>query len=108
MNDALAFLAVPFAASFVFVLMHAYPGYIAQVKKDGQTPEKRIHQERRELGVDHALVGGVLARRWGLPPAIATVIERHHNPDASGEAATVTGALRSARTSGTHSVTPAT
>ena len=71
------------------VLMHAYPGYIAQVKKEGQTPEKRIHQERRELGVDHALVGGVLARRWGLPPAIATVIERHHNPDASGEAAFV-------------------
>jgi putative nucleotidyltransferase with HDIG domain len=71
------------------VLMHAYPGYIAQVKKDGQTPEKRIHQERRELGVDHALVGGVLARRWGLPPAIATVIERHHNADASGEAAFV-------------------
>jgi putative nucleotidyltransferase with HDIG domain len=69
------------------VLVHAYPGYIAQVRKDGgQTPEKRIHQERRELGVDHALVGGVLARRWGLPPAIATVIERHHNPDAGGEA----------------------
>ena len=71
------------------VLMHAYPGYIAQVKKEGQTPEKRIHQERRELGVDHALVGGVLARRWGLPGAIATVIERHHNPDATGEAAFV-------------------
>ena len=71
------------------VLMHAYPGYIAQVKRDAQTPEKRIHQERRELGVDHALVGGVLARRWGLPPAIATVIERHHNQDASGEAAFV-------------------
>jgi putative nucleotidyltransferase with HDIG domain len=71
------------------VLVRAYPGYIAQVKRDGQTPEKRIHQERRELGVDHALVGGVLARRWGLPPAIATVIERHHNPDATGEAAFV-------------------
>jgi putative nucleotidyltransferase with HDIG domain len=71
------------------VLMHAYPGYVAQVKKDSQTPEKRIHQERRELGVDHALVGGVLARRWGLPPTIATVIERHHNPDATGEAAFV-------------------
>jgi putative nucleotidyltransferase with HDIG domain len=71
------------------VLMHAYPGYVAQVKRDGQTPEKRIHQERRELGVDHALVGGVLARRWGLPPSIATAIERHHNPDAAGEAAFV-------------------
>jgi putative nucleotidyltransferase with HDIG domain len=71
------------------VLMHAYPGYVAQVRKDSQTPEKRIHQERRELGVDHALVGGVLARRWGLPSSIATAIERHHNPDAGGEAAFV-------------------
>ncbi len=71
------------------VLMHAYPGYVAQVKKDSQTPEKRIHRERRELGVDHALVGGVLARRWGLPSGIATAIERHHNADASGEAAFV-------------------
>lgn len=71
------------------VLMHAYPGYVAQVKRDSQTPEKRIHLERRELGVDHALVGGVLARRWGLPASIATVIERHHNPEATGEAAFV-------------------
>jgi len=71
------------------VLIHAYPGYVAQVQQGAQTPEKRIHHERRELGVDHALVGGVLARRWGLPPSIATVIERHHNSDATGEAAFV-------------------
>ena len=69
------------------VLLHAYPGYPAQVHLDAKTPEDRIHQERRELGVDHALVGGVLARRWGLPATIATAIERHHNPDVEGEAA---------------------
>jgi putative nucleotidyltransferase with HDIG domain len=71
------------------VLMYAYPGYPAQVHRGAKTPRDRIHQERRELGVDHALVGGVLARRWGLPPTVATVIERHHNPDAEGEAAVV-------------------
>lgn len=71
------------------VLLHAYPGYPAQVHQGAQTPEERIHQERRELGVDHALVGGVLARRWGLPVSIATVIERHHSPEAIGEAAYV-------------------
>ncbi len=71
------------------VLMYAYPGYPSQVHRGAKTPRDRIHQERRELGVDHALVGGVLARRWGLPPSIATVIERHHNPDAEGEAAVV-------------------
>jgi putative nucleotidyltransferase with HDIG domain len=71
------------------VLLHAYPGYPAQVHQGAQTPEERIHQERRELGVDHALVGGVLARRWGMPIGIATVIERHHSPEAVGEAAFV-------------------
>ncbi len=66
------------------VLLHAYPGYPAQVHRGARTPEERIHQERRELGVDHALVGGVLTRRWGLPATVATVIERHHNNDVRG------------------------
>jgi putative nucleotidyltransferase with HDIG domain len=69
------------------VLLHAYPGYPSQVHRGARTPEERIHQERRELGVDHALVGGVLIRRWGLPSSLATPIERHHNPDVEGEAA---------------------
>jgi len=71
------------------VLLHAYPGYPAQVHRGARTPEERIHSERRELGVDHALVGGVLIRRWGLPNAVATAIERHHNPDVEGEVAFV-------------------
>jgi HD-like signal output (HDOD) protein/DNA-binding CsgD family transcriptional regulator len=69
------------------VLLHAYPGYPSQVHKGARTPEERVHSERRELGVDHALVGGVLIRRWGLPASLAGPIERHHNPDAEGEAA---------------------
>src|SRR5689334_23939514 len=71
------------------VLMHAYPGYPGQVHGNARTPEERIQSERRELGVDHALVGGVLARRWGLPKSIASVIERHHAEDVDGEAAVV-------------------
>lgn len=71
------------------VLMHAYPGYPTKVHEGARSPEDRIHRERRELGVDHALVGGVLARRWGLPKTVASAIERHHAEDASGEAAFV-------------------
>lgn len=71
------------------VLIHAYPGYPGQIHQDAQTPEARIKQERRELGIDHALVGGVLARRWGLAPTIAKVIERHHNDDATDESVIV-------------------
>jgi putative nucleotidyltransferase with HDIG domain len=71
------------------VLVHAYPGYPRQVHGDARTPEERLQRERRELGVDHALVGGVLARRWGLPKAVAHVIESHHSNDTEGEPALV-------------------
>jgi putative nucleotidyltransferase with HDIG domain len=69
------------------VLMYAYPGYPSQVHRGARTPEERVHRERRELGVDHALVGGVLVRRWGLPSTMAATIERHHNSEVEGEAA---------------------
>ncbi|MGH2910860.1 MAG: HDOD domain-containing protein [Solirubrobacteraceae bacterium] len=68
------------------VLILAYPSYPAAVHLARRTPEQRIHQERRELGVDHALVGGVLIRRWGLPGSLARPIEHHHDPDAQDEA----------------------
>lgn len=71
------------------VLLHAYPGYPDQVHGTARTPEERVAQERRELGVDHALVGGVLARRWGLPKSVASAIERHHSDDCLDEAAFV-------------------
>jgi putative nucleotidyltransferase with HDIG domain len=71
------------------VLTHAYPGYPSQIHGAARTPEERLRQERLELGVDHALVGGVLARRWALPNRLATTIERHHADDAEGEAALV-------------------
>ena len=54
-----------------------------------ETPEDRVRNERRELGIDHALVGAVLVRRWGLPSVIATAIERHHSQDASGHSAAI-------------------
>jgi putative nucleotidyltransferase with HDIG domain len=53
------------------------------------TPEERVRQERRELGVDHALVGAVLVRRWRLPSGIRAAIERHHSPKAEGHAAVI-------------------
>ncbi len=71
------------------VLMHAYPAYPGQIHGQARTPEERVHRERRELGVDHALVGGVLARRWGLPNSLAGAIERHHAADSDGQAAMV-------------------
>ena len=55
----------------------------------GEPPEERARRERRELGIDHALVGAVLVRRWGMPPIIAGAVERHHSSDATGHAAAI-------------------
>ena len=57
-----------------------------------KTPEQRLREERGRLGIDHAVVGGVLARRWNLPQRIAVAIERHHAQDATGLAALVSTA----------------
>ncbi len=71
------------------VLMRLYPRYGEIVDDRTATPEARTQLERRELGIDHTLVGGVLARRWGLPAVIASAIERHHSSEAEGLAAAV-------------------
>jgi HD-like signal output (HDOD) protein/DNA-binding CsgD family transcriptional regulator len=68
------------------VLINAYPGYPSQIDHGETTPEQRADRELRELGIDHALAGGVLITRWGLPASLATTIERHHSPEAEGEA----------------------
>lgn len=71
------------------VLMRLYPSYEEILADRECTPERRTHLERRELGIDHTLVGGVLARRWGLPTVIASAIERHHSESATGLSAAV-------------------
>ena len=54
-----------------------------------ESPDDRARRERREFGIDHALVGAVLVRRWGLPKIVAAAVERHHAPDATGHAAAI-------------------
>src|SRR3954466_4302837 len=71
------------------VISRLHPGYKVYFDAASRTPEQRLREEREQLGIDHALVGGVLARRWNLPQRIAIAIERHHADDAEGLAAMV-------------------
>jgi DNA-binding CsgD family transcriptional regulator/HD-like signal output (HDOD) protein len=71
------------------VLLCLYGDYPKLVADPRMSAEDRLRVERRELGIDHALVGGVLARRIGVPSELAAAIERHHAPDATGAAAAV-------------------
>jgi len=40
-----------------------------------------VDVERKVLGVDHAVVGGRLARVWGLPENLVDTITHHHQPE---------------------------
>jgi DNA-binding NarL/FixJ family response regulator len=71
------------------VLARLHPGYAEQFDQRAMPSYERVAAERRELGIDHALVGGVLARRWGIHSRVAETIERHHSTRASGAAAAV-------------------
>src|SRR3954452_12259289 len=71
------------------VISRLHPGYKVYFDALSRTPEQRLREEREQLGIDHALAGGVLARRWNLPSRIAVAIERHHADDAEGLAALV-------------------
>lgn len=71
------------------VISRLHPGYKVYFDAISRTPEQRLREEREQLGIDHALVGGVLARRWNLPSRIAVAIERHHGEEVEGLAAMV-------------------
>jgi putative nucleotidyltransferase with HDIG domain len=71
------------------VLARLHPGYAERFDRHGGTPDDRIDNERRELGIDHALVGGVLTRRWGVHARIAEAVERHHAKEAAGPASMI-------------------
>ncbi|GAP09719.1 protein containing uncharacterized domain HDIG [Bellilinea caldifistulae] len=40
--------------------------------------------ERSYFGIDHAMLGAEMARRWRLPEGLVAVIAHHHNPAAAG------------------------
>jgi putative nucleotidyltransferase with HDIG domain len=88
------------------VVSKLHPGKRGYFDAAARTPEQRLREEREQLGIDHALVGGVLARRWNLPQRLAVALERHHAEDAEGLAALVSAADMIAHYAQGEAVTP--
>ncbi|MHB1570328.1 MAG: HD domain-containing phosphohydrolase, partial [Solirubrobacteraceae bacterium] len=64
------------------VLARAYPEYSESFDVRRSTPEQRVRQEQRSPGLDHAAVGGLLMRRWGLPGQLVRTVDAHHRAQA--------------------------
>lgn len=71
------------------VLMEAFPDYPDRVLDSALTPEECVQAERRKLGLDHQMAGGVLVRRWRLPDRLAVIVGGHHGATDDRDAALV-------------------
>jgi HD-like signal output (HDOD) protein len=63
-------------------LFKTYPGHyssIFAITKSETDPSISLY-EVENYGVDHAAIGEMLAKQWGFPPELASVIRRHHDP----------------------------
>lgn len=69
-------------------LARVHSGYPDATAGVGE-PDERAAAERAALGLDHATIGGVIARRWRLPGVLSAGIENHHAEDGGGDSALV-------------------
>jgi putative nucleotidyltransferase with HDIG domain len=70
------------------VLGRAHADYTDLIDARTTNPEKRVHQEQRDLGTDHATLGGLMLDRWGLPDRLVRAVAAHHSSEAENDVAT--------------------
>jgi putative nucleotidyltransferase with HDIG domain len=70
------------------VLGRAHPDYGERIDTHATSPEKRVHEEQRELGTNHATLSGLMIHRWGLPEVLARPVAAHHTAEAEDDVAT--------------------
>lgn len=63
------------------LLIQAQPAAYLKVHGQKLTEPDVVHlQERQALGFDHAVLGGHVLQKWGLPDPIPKVVAWHHQP----------------------------
>jgi len=68
------------------VMMRRFKDYRALMDQAARDGFILAQEENRRYHCSHAVVGGLLARNWGLPATIANAIRHHHEPDLYGPA----------------------
>lgn len=85
--SGIAFVAGLLHDSGKLVLSQRFPDRFRQAEQRAAEAGVPLHAAEQEVfGVDHALVGGTLASRWGLPEELVQAIAFHHTPARAAEA----------------------
>jgi HD-like signal output (HDOD) protein len=65
------------------LLMQRFPDYSATLQRCDKEAERPFTAPEQEThGTDHAVIGSMMARSWGLSPVVFQAIRWHHEPDA--------------------------
>jgi len=64
------------------VLFKTYPGHYGSIfaLAKSETDPAISSYEDANYGSNHAIIGEMLAKQWGFPPELVSVIRRHHDP----------------------------
>jgi HD-like signal output (HDOD) protein len=67
------------------VLFKTYPGHYGSIFAitKSETDKAISAYEDESYGMDHAAIGELLAKQWGFPQELVSVIRRHHDPMAA-------------------------
>lgn len=86
-----AYLSGIFYECGVPMLMLRFPEYCESLQLDSIACWPALADEDQRLGIDHCVVGYLLARHWGLPDFVCDAIRYHHEiPDERVIGASVT------------------
>lgn len=62
------------------LLMQRFPAYLSTLQQANQEAERGFTEvEHAAHGTDHALIGALMARTWGLSQTVALAIRMHHD-----------------------------
>jgi len=64
--------------------MHFPEPFAAALARSAEHEVEPGEAERAVLGIDHGVVGGLIARHWRLAPVVCAAIELHHDVPAEG------------------------
>ncbi|MFH1699955.1 MAG: HDOD domain-containing protein [Candidatus Zixiibacteriota bacterium] len=59
--------------------IHHFPKNYMEVQKRLAEFPSRLDAERKIMGIDHAMIGQMLAEKWGFPKILIDAIGGHHN-----------------------------
>ncbi|MBP9799940.1 MAG: HDOD domain-containing protein [Sterolibacterium sp.] len=76
------------------LLMQRFPDYKETLKVAGGDPRPMTAVEEERHGTNHAVIGYMVAKTWGLPEVLSEALQRHHDASVFDEGDSASAGVR--------------